>query len=508
MTYNVIDLFAGPGGLGEGFASTDNGNVFNIVVSAEMESSAHRTLTLRAFFRHALHAGDKRAIEAYYAFCNQTAAPHPSDVCQKLWDAARAEAQQLTLGDAAANDKLDQILAAKRLHGDNTILIGGPPCQAYSLVGRSRNLGKKGYVAAEDHRHFLYQEYLRILAKAQPAIFVMENVKGILSSKVNGRLVFHDILKDLTHPSAATGLARGPRYTIYSLSTETSYTAGMEINEINPADFILRSEEYGVPQARHRVILLGVRDDLTPKAHPLLVRQPQRSVGFALRDLPKLRSRLSTDDGPENWYETVRQQARDLARDARLHRHELAQPLAASANQLYRGLPTGADRLRRQAPKPRSDPYLEWVRDERMEVWLHHEARSHMASDLGRYFYSAIFTGEHGRSPKGAAEFNLNGLAPAHANWETGKFADRFRTQSARLPSTTITSHIAKDGHYFIHPDPLQCRSLTIREAARLQSFPDNYCFEGNRTEKYHQVGNAVPPYLARQIAALIKNIV
>ena len=127
-----------------------------------------------------------------------------------------------------------------------------------------------------------------------------------------------------------------------------------------------------------------------------------------------------------------------------------------------------------------------------------------MDSDLGRYLYAAAFANEHGRSPKGHGEFTLKELAPDHANWETGKFADRFRVQRYGYPSTTVTSHISKDGHYFIHPDPAQCRSLTVREAARLQTFPDNYFFQGNRTQQYHQVGNAVPPLLAVQIAEVV----
>jgi DNA (cytosine-5)-methyltransferase 1 len=130
-----------------------------------------------------------------------------------------------------------------------------------------------------------------------------------------------------------------------------------------------------------------------------------------------------------------------------------------------------------------------------------------MPSDLGRYLYASVFAEQYGHSPKGHKEFALKGLAPDHANWKTGKFADRFRVQRYEVPGTTVTSHISKDGHYFIHPDPLQCRSLTVREAARLQTFPDNYFFQGNRTQQYHQVGNAVPSLLANQIARICESV-
>jgi DNA (cytosine-5)-methyltransferase 1 len=132
-----------------------------------------------------------------------------------------------------------------------------------------------------------------------------------------------------------------------------------------------------------------------------------------------------------------------------------------------------------------------------------------MASDLHRYFFAACFARAHGRSPT-LEDFPLE-LLPEHRNAEAGRkgemFADRFRVQLPDRPSTTVTAHISKDGHYFIHPDPAQCRSLTVREAARLQTFPDSYHFEGPRTDQYHQVGNAVPPLLARQIAAVVHDV-
>jgi len=129
-----------------------------------------------------------------------------------------------------------------------------------------------------------------------------------------------------------------------------------------------------------------------------------------------------------------------------------------------------------------------------------------MPSDLARYFFCSAYALANGRSPK-ADEFPSE-LAPAHKNWASGKFTDRFRVQTWEGPSTTIVSHISKDGHYFIHPDPTQCRSLTVREAARLQTFPDNYIFLGNRTEQFVQVGNAVPPFLAMQIGEALYDLI
>lgn len=293
----------------------------------------------------------------------------------------------------------------------------------------------------------------------------------------------------------------------------TEFHAGDDPTAINLADYIIRAEQFGIPQARHRVILLGIREDFQPDVqHPTLtpVAEPV-SVGQVIGHLPPLRSRLSREaDSPENWRARVRQHAVNLAQQAR---DELLPVLTPLANAPTPHEHAGA--LRYVANAAAHDGHTgvpaldDWLREDQLAgCWLNHEARGHMSSDLGRYLYAAAFASALGTSPKGHTDFNLPMLRPDHRNWESGNFADRFRVQLAGRPSTTITSHISKDGHYFIHYDPQQCRSLTVREAARLQTFPDNYFFEGNRTQQYHQVGNAVPPLLAHKIAAAVAQFI
>ena len=500
MQFSVIDLFAGPGGLGEGFSSFSHRKgqyPFHIEMSVEKEKSAHKTLELRAFFRQ--FSG--KAPEAYYQYLKGEN-EFNSDKLFAEYPEKYAAAQKETLhGPRALGNAADDQLIYKRLRALRTIktpwvVIGGPPCQAYSLVGRARNKGKKGYLPENDERHFLYEEYLKVLSTIKPEIFVMENVKGILSSKVNDQPVFPNILRDLRHPSKSLGVRGGKGYKIYSLVCDQNG------ERVEDEKYIIRAERYGIPQARHRVILLGVRADITTVPSQLKLAEREVTTQSVISDLPSLRSGVSKGiDSPEAWQSEIANAIRKISKTVPSTILGKSKLDAISKN--ASSLSSRGSRFKARRKKFKGcDKLRDWFLDDQLNGFTNHETRAHIADDLARYLFCALYAEQKGVSPK-AKDFPQS-LSPKHANWKSGNFSDRFKVQVAGKPASTVTSHISKDGHYFIHPDPNQCRSLTVREAARLQTFPDNYYFEGNRTQQYVQVGNAVPPLLAKQIAEIV----
>lgn len=503
----VIDLFAGPGGLGEGFSSIvdeDGERQFALRVSIEKDPVAHRTLSLRALFR-AFRKG--AAPDCYYDYVRGNISredlfSHPS-IPEEAHFAA-SEAINAELGKTP-HEEIDSWIEKALDGAEQWVLIGGPPCQAYSVAGRSRRTKEETAVFESDKRHFLYTEYLRIIRRFRPSVFVMENVKGILSSTHGGSPIFDRILADLASPGD------GLRYRIRSFVVEG--------DDPEPQDFVIEAERFGVPQNRHRVILFGIRSDLAD-ATPTLARHPERfvlktlpdpvSVNAALSGLPFLRSRLSKEpDSHKTWLSVLQKATEGL----KGWHSPIRMKMEEAMGNAWRGAAahvSSGDRFDpRQVVTDSSMPneLRSWFHDPRLGGVIQHETRSHMRSDLHRYLFAACYAAAYTYSPK-LGQFPPR-LLPNHGNVMGGQdvhvpFADRFRVQLAGYPSTTVVAHIAKDGHYYIHPDPSQCRSLTVREAARLQTFPDNYFFEGNRTEQYTQIGNAVPPWLARKVAEIV----
>jgi DNA (cytosine-5)-methyltransferase 1 len=273
----------------------------------------------------------------------------------------------------------------------------------------------------------------------------------------------------------------------------------------------------GYRKKRHRVILLGIRSDLI--VNPSILKKASKEVSLEsiIEDLPKIRSGISKSlvsssivkGRKKHVYEKVENTDENWTKLTKQFRQEIVSwnGFAKNIKKAKRPSSLGSEFMECNTPSE-TNPLSAWYKDKKLGGVCNHESRSHLVQDLKRYLFAAIYTKHYKRFPRmqDFAEHQKE-LLPDHASAESGKFNDRFRVQLPGEAATTVTSHISKDGHYFIHYDPDQCRSLTVREAARIQTFPDNYLFCGPRTAQFHQVGNAVPPYLAFQVAQLVGEI-
>lgn len=392
--YTFIDLFAGCGGLSEGFYRLG----FRALAHVEINHWACETLRRRM---------------RYYGYKNVD--------------------KEVIEHDITASDIIEKIEEAVR--GRNVdIIIGGPPCQAYSTAGRVRDA--KGM--ATDPRNYLFESYVKILEHYSPKFFVFENVTGLLSAKVDGSPIFPRIIQALGH-----------NYDVIS----------------DPAILVHNTADYGVPQIRKRVIIMGVRKDINE---------------ISVEDL--YNEVIKTHWNP------------DTSEDERLGKKKFV-----DVKQAIGDLPSvepGCDASTDDFYYPCNNDFLKRISKKGIHPLRDHIARNHNALDRERF---TVMIHNHWTFGQ------LRREMPQYEHEHARLFDNSYVVQWWDLPSKTILAHIHKDGFQFIHPDEKQARSFTVREAARIQSFPDDFEFAGSRGEKYKQIGNAVPPLFAEALAKSVK---
>ncbi len=401
---NFIDLFSGASGMSEGFIKAG----FNSISHIEMDKYACDSIKTRAAY-HFLIKNDKKD---YYLDYLKGAISR-----KELYDKVPKEILDSVLNVEIKDDTIKSIFveidkALKKKKVD--LIIGGPPCQAYSLLGRHHEN------IENDPRNKLYIQYGRFLKKYEPKAFVFENVPGLLSAN-KGR-----------HFKNLKAYFRKIGYEVYH-------------DTLNAAD-------YGVVQARKRIIIVGWKKNID-NGFPLIQKTIGNfTVNDAFQDLPKLKPgdalQIAKYTKPNNVY---------------LDKFNLR---------------NGVDFVTQHISRPHNDRDLK-IYKTALKKWNKNKERL--------------------RYPDLPKELKT------HKN-ETS-FTDRYKVVNGQGVSHTVVAHIAKDGHYYIHPDIKQCRSISVREAARIQSFPDDFYFEGSRSAAFRQIGNAVPPLMANAIAKEMKNI-
>lgn len=409
--YRFIDLFAGAGGLSEGFVM--NGT-FLPIAHVEMNKDACETLKTRSCYYY-LKENNKLNIYREY----QLGVISKEELYDSVPDGLIETVINSEIGESTIEgifESIDTIFSQDKIE-ELDLIVGGPPCQAYSLVGRAVSANNM----KTDPRNFLYKQYIKFLKMYKPRMFIFENVPGILTA--NKGETFKTILAEFD---------------------DAGYSADYRI---------LNSSDFGVLQNRRRVIIIGWKKQYSLQ-YPTFENcniQMDATVSDILNDLPILAR------GEEN-------------------NNYLNQP----------------------------NEYLEisGIRNAG-DILTHHVCRWHNPNDIEIYRHIIeAWNNDHIR----LKYTDLPDELRTHRN--TTAFLDRYKVLAADVRcSHTMIAHIAKDGHYFIHPDINQCRSISVREAARIQSFPDNYFFEGSRAAKYVQIGNAVPPLMSKGLAGEIRNM-
>lgn len=407
--YKFIDLFAGAGGLSEGFVSEGS---FMPVAHVEMSKYAAETLKTRSCYYYLLENNKKKIYRDYLRgkiSRDQLYSSVPEGLLNTVINSEISSSSIQEIFTVIDNEIKEHEL------GEIDLIIGGPPCQAYSLMGRAVDpKGMKG-----DPRNYLYKLYIDFLRHYNPKAFVFENVPGILTAN-NGK-IFKNII---------------------STFRKAGYT--VEYN-------VLDAKDFGVLQQRKRVIIFGWKTNLSFKYPQPDIVEMKTTVFSILNDLAPL--------------------------------------TPGETNNTYRG--NASLYLKETGIRKKND------------ILTLHECRPHNDTDL-QIYRNVITAWNNGHNR--LLYYDLPEVLKTREN--ESSFVDRYKVVAGdKQYAHTMIAHIAKDGHYFIHPDIQQCRSISVREAARIQSFPDDFYFEGPRTAKFTQIGNAVPPLMAKAIAKKISEM-
>ncbi|MBV7391842.1 DNA cytosine methyltransferase [Enterococcus sp. ALS3] len=408
---NIIDLFSGAGGLTEGFRDP---NFFNLIAHVEMDQSACKTLKLRDTY---YYLKEKNKLNLYYDYISGKISRDfffskiPESVVSKIINIGISE-------DTLENifSTIDTRKSTRKIHG----VIGGPPCQAYSTIGRSQNEKNK----KQDERIYLYKYYIKFLERYDPDFFIFENVKGLLSfNDLDGQKLFDKILNEFSNINGAD------HYRI-------------EQKMINCSD-------YGVPQTRERLFIFGQKKSNKNGDFFSWIKK--------YKETPPIINKLFQD-----------------------------LPLIHAGQTKNKYSCTPADSFVKKNLRKKNVPLTQNI------------CRPNKENDLAIYRIVA----EEKKKNRNIKYSDL----PPHliTHKKTNIFLDRFKAINGTGFSHTVVAHISKDGHYYIHPDVNQNRSITVREAARIQTFPDDFYFEDSRTAAFKQIGNAVPPYFSNIISKSI----
>ncbi|CUH95686.1 hypothetical protein P22_1763 [Propionispora sp. 2/2-37] len=446
--YKVLELFCGAGGFSLGFKLYTEKSYHPYEIVGALDWDVNAINTVRSSLIRAGYGRDK--------------------------------AQRIAIcGDIRENSVKNQLYEAC---AEADIIIGGPPCQSFSMIGPRSGSPEKQEENVTDYRNDLFEHYIEVINHYRPLYFVFENVLGILSKKDKNGIRY---IEKITERMKAAG---------YSLRSS---------KEAVTTDFlILNAADYGVPQLRERVIIIGNRlNRLNPFPEP--THCPAEQVGDtgllpyvtlrdAIGDLPPVLPKITTTAaGKKKKGVTICEARKQKIARRNMKRNCGADPAEYHWSALNQSLSSGNDSRKK---------FLRFVMSKEEEpVLTGHIARGQQQSDIILFRFM-----EEGTSSKvffGIPDSLRNRRLRSLIKYKMDSFKDKYKKLSWDKPCSTIFAHLTKDGNRFIHPDGRQGRTLTVREAARIQSFPDDYVFEAIGNRRYTYIGNAVPPLLSMAIA-------